>query len=139
MKREELNPEEIFKQFSTVMYEWNLMCIDLKKSQEDYTVIREKKVTRLNEIYQEYVTDRKRIYGRQASLDFSNPPEYNLETNEILSCTEDGKKAYIEVQEKVGFKLRLRYTLHKKKDGWRVDKRESYDDVFKNKWETIGL
>ena len=139
MKREELNPEEIFKQFSTAMYEWNLMCIDLKKSQEDYTIIREKKAEELNKVYQEYVTDRKRTYGRQASLSFRNPPEYNLETNKILSCEIDEKKAYIEVQETVGFKNKLKYTLQRKKDGWRIDKRESYDDVFKNKWEIASI
>lgn len=68
-----------------------------------------------------------------------NPPEYNLESNNIQSCEIDGKKAYIEVLETVGFKRKLKYTLQKKKDGWRVDKRESYDDVFNHKWEAVSL
>jgi hypothetical protein len=140
MRTEDLSSEEVFKQFSIEMYEWNVLCIELENddSQDEkqkYQSIKGK----LDEIFLEYLTIRKRSTGRQAGYDFSTAhPEYNPETNEILSSVVEGNKAYIEVQETVGFKRKLRYTLHKKKDGWRIDKREHFDE-FENKWRSEGI
>lgn len=140
MRTKEMSPEEVFIQFSNKMYNWNLMCIELDTDESLGKNEKDKKIYEsLNAIFNEYVTIRKRPYGRQSGYSFKTPPEYNLETNEILSSTTEGNRAYIEVQETVGFKRKLRYTLHKKIDGWRVDKRESYDDVFKHKWEIDSL
>ncbi len=135
MRTKEQTAEEVFKAFSKEMYEWNLMCIDLDSNDAmDESEKDEKIKSELDRIFEEYLTIRKRTNGRQAGYNFSTPPEYNPKKNEILSCVIDGKKAYIEVQETDGFQKKLKYTLHQKEDGWRVDKKESYDDVFKNKW-----
>lgn len=130
-----LTPEDVFTRFSTAMYEWNALSLELKKNagmddQQKFDVRKE----RLDSIFAEYVTARKRPNGRQAGYNFRNPPEYNPETNEILLVETDGKKAFIDVQETDGFNRKLRYTLQYKDDEWRIDKREKYDDVFKNKW-----
>lgn len=134
MERKQLSPTDILKGFITSMFKWNVACQEIDKVAGKFYQQREYVLKQLNEIYSEYLTVKERKNGRQASLSFSNPPEYNLSTNEILSCTEDGKKAYIEVQETVGFKEHLKYTLHKKNDGWRIDKREAYNE-FDDKWE----
>jgi len=126
-------PLVILRKFINEMYQWYTMCQELEKNSEFYEQ-REKVSERLNAIFSAYLTIRDRKYGRQVSLSFGNPPEYNLATNEILSCTIDNKKAFIEVQETVGFKNKLKYTLCLKKDGWRIDKKEIYDE-FDDKWE----
>ncbi|NDV66709.1 NTF2 fold immunity protein [Bacteroides sp. 224] len=137
MENIESTAQDVFLRFSQAMYEWNILSLELKRndsmSDDEKIIIRKEK---LDKIFEEYCTIRKRTYGRQAGYNFKNPPEYNLETNNILSSVVEGNKAFIEVQETVGFNRKLKYTLHKKADGWRVDKREVYDDVFKNKWIT---
>ena len=120
------------------MFEWNTFCQELDQTPKEFYKQRENVLERLNKIFNEYLTLKDRKQGRQASLCFSNPPEYNLATNEILSCEENGKKAYIEVQETVGFKERLRYTLQLKTDGWRIDKKEAYNE-FEDKWQRRTL
>jgi hypothetical protein len=138
IKNQELTANEVFSQFSEAMYHWNLMAIKMKEENMLYNIRVEKMRADINEIFDKYVTQRKRTYGRQNGITFSNPPEYNPATNEIISSSIEDKKAYIEIQETVAFKRKLRYTLHKKKEGWRVDKRESYrksDD----KWDIIPL
>lgn len=134
MKREKLNPTDILKSFIDSMFKWNVKCQELDKTPGEFYKHRERVLSDLNEIFSCYLTLKERKQGRQASLSFSNPPEYNLATNKIVSCKEDPKKAYIEVQETVGFKELLRYTLLKKNDGWRIDKKEAYNK-FDNKWE----
>ena len=135
---QELTAKEVFIQFSEAMYAWNIRAIKMKEENIPYNVRFEQKGAELIEIFDKYVTKRKRVYGDPSSRSVGDPPEYNPATNEILSCTEEGKKAYIEVQETVGFKLKLRYTLHKKHEGWRVDKREVYRKI-ENKWEVKSL
>jgi hypothetical protein len=135
---QELIVKEVFIQFSEAMYTWNIKAIEMDKEKLPHNVLFEKKGADLIEIFDKYVTKRKRVYGDPSSRNVRNPPEYNPATNEIISCTVEDKKAYIEVQETVGFKLKLKYTLHKKKEGWLVDKREVYRK-FENKWEVISL
>jgi hypothetical protein len=138
IKNQELTANEVFSQFSEVMYQWNLMAIKMKEENMPYNVRVEKMKSDINEIFDKYLTQRKRTYGRQTGPHFSNPPEYNPATNEIISCNIEDKKTYIEVQETVGFKRKLRYTLQKKNDEWRIDKRESYGKSD-DKWDIIPL
>lgn len=135
METNTIAPREVFERFSKAMYAWNLLCLELKKNNEldDETKLTRRK-EKLDEIFDKFVTVRQRANGRQAGYNFRNPPEYDPLTNEIVSEEIDGNKAFIEVQESVGFNRRLRYTLHYKTAEWRVDKRERFDDVFKNKW-----
>jgi len=135
---QELTAKEVFIQFSEAMYAWNVRAIKMKEENLPDNVRFEKQGAELIEIFDKYVTKRERVYGDPSSRNVRNPPEYNPATNEIISCMEEDKKAYIEVQETVGFKLKLRYTLHKKKEGWLVDKREHFRKS-KNKWEVIPL
>lgn len=140
MRPTEMSPEEVFDAFSEQMYRWNLMCIALEDDDDLSDEEKDEKIeNELNEIFDEYVTVRKRTHGRQKAYSYECPPEYNPETNKVASSTTDGNKAYIEVQETDGFNRKLRYTLHHKEDGWRIDKRESYDDVINRKWEIIEL
>ncbi len=134
----ELTPNEVFNQFSEAMYNWNLEAIKMKQENVPYDVRVEKMKSEIDKIFGRYVTIRKRTYGRLNAPTFSNPPEYNSATNEIISCVIEEKIAYIEVQETIGFKRKLKYTLQKKKDGWRIDKRESYRKS-ENKWEIVPL
>lgn len=138
MNSNELTPQEVFNQFSEAMYAWNVRAIKMSEENIPYKIRGEKKDLEMNEIFDKYVTKRKRVYYSPNNRHVSNPPEYNPATNETISCTIEDKKAYIEVQETVGFKRKLRYTLHKKKEGWLVDKREVYRKL-ENKWEVCGL
>ena len=135
---QELTAKEVFIQFSEAMYAWNVRAIEMDEENLPHNIRFEKMTIDLIEIFDKYVTKRKRVYGDPSSRSFKNPPEYNLATNEILSCTVEEKKTYIEVQESVGFKRKLRYTLHKKKEGWLVDKREVYRRL-EDKWEGLSL
>jgi hypothetical protein len=132
MKENRTNPEETLKSFISSMYNWNTICIELDKIPGEFHKQRDKLLEKLNQVFCEYITKKDRKYAQQ--LSYSDPPEYNLATNEILSCLIDGKKAFIEVQETVGFKEKIKYTLHQKNDGWRIDKKEAYNE-FDNKWE----
>jgi hypothetical protein len=125
-------PLEILKAFINERYQFNTACQELNKIPGEFYKQREGLLENLDKIFEKYLTLRDRIYAR--SLTISTPSTYNLETNEILSCNIDNKKAYIEVQETVGFKKKLKYTLHLKKDGWKIDKKETYVKS-KNKWE----
>jgi hypothetical protein len=131
-----LTPKEVFERFGEAAYQWNLRAIQMKAENAPYNIRAEKAKFELNEIFEQYVTQRKRAYVRGAN--FGTPPEYNAATNKMLSVTVEDKKAFIEVQETVGFKRKLRYVLHKKKDGWRVDKREPYSKS-EDKWDAIPL
>lgn len=134
MKADRTNPEETLKGFIDSMYKWNSMCQEIDKIPHEFHNQRGIIAEKLNEIFAEYLTVKDRKYGRQAGgPSFSTPSEYNLDTNEILSCKIDGKKAFIEVQETIGFKEKLKYTLHLKGNEWRVDKKEAYDE-FDEKW-----
>ena len=134
---QELTAKEVFIQFSEAMYAWNVRAIESDEENLPHNVQFEKKEAELIEVFDQYVTKRKRVYG-YPTRSVKNPPEYNLATNEIISCTVEDKKAYIEVQETVGFKRKLKYTLHKKKEGWRVDKREVFRKL-EDKWESLFL
>jgi hypothetical protein len=124
---------DVLKKFIDAMYKWNSMCQEIDRTLHEFYKQKSMISEKLNEIFTEYLTVKDRKYGRQASLSFSTPSEYSLDTNEILSCKMDGKKVFIEVQETVGFKNRIKYTLHLKKDKWLIDKKESFDE-FKDKW-----
>ena len=127
------NPLDVLKGFIDEMFQFNESVgkawADNKFDPErDEKLLEDKKV-----IFSKYLTDKERVYSM--SLSHSTPSTYNLETNEILSCNIDGKKAYIEIQETVGFKNKIKYTLHLKKDGWRIYKKEAYLRL-KDKWES---
>jgi hypothetical protein len=125
-------PVKILKKFINERYEFNEKGKKLDDDKYD-PELNKKLLEELKEIFEKYCTKKERKYSN--CLVLSTPSEYNLETNEILSCKIEDKKSYIEVQETVGFKNKFRYTLNLTKDGWRIYKREMYDDVFKNAWE----
>ena len=128
----EKEPLEVLKEFINEMYQWNMMCQEIDKIPKEYYNQRNMILEKLNGIFLNYLTVKDRKYAQQ--LSYSNPPEYNLATNEILTCNVENKKAYIEIQETVGFKNKIKYTLHLKNDGWRIDKKEWWDE-FDNKWK----
>ena len=125
-------PLEVLKEFINEMYQWNMMCQEIDKIPKEYYNQKNMILEKLNGIFLNYLTVKDRKYTQQ--LSYSNPPEYNLATNEILTCNVENKKAYIEIQETVGFKNKIKYTLHLKNDGWRIDKKEWWDE-FDNKWK----
>ncbi|MDR1341228.1 MAG: RhsIA family immunity protein [Prevotellaceae bacterium] len=129
---------DVLKKFIDAMYKWNSMCQEIDRTPHEFYKQKGMISEKLNEIFIAYLTVKDRKYGRQASLSFSTPPEYNPGTNEILSCKMDGKKVFIEVQETAGFKNRIKYALHFKKDKWLIDKKESFDE-FKDKWVRQNL
>ena len=128
----EKEPLEVLKEFINEMYQWNMMCQEIDKIPKEYYNQKNMILEKLNGIFLNYLTVKDRKYTQQ--LSYSNPPEYNLATNEILTCNVENKKAYIEIQETVGFKNKIKYTLHLKNDGWRIDKKEWWDE-FDNKWK----
>ena len=126
------NPLDVLKGFMNEMYQFNETGKKLNSEkrfdpERDEKLLEDKKI-----IFSKYLTNKERKYSM--SLHWSTPSEYNLETNEILSCNIDGKKAYIELQQTVGFKLKIKYTLHLKQDSWRIDKKETYRKS-EDKWE----
>ena len=127
--KENNEPVEILRNFIDERYKFNEKLRSLK----NWVPEQDKLLEELRNIFEKYCTTKERKYSN--GLTASNPSKYNLKTNEILSCQIDGKKAYIEVQETVGFKNKIKYTLNLTKDGWRIYKKEMYDDVFKKKWE----
>jgi hypothetical protein len=130
--KETEEPLKILKGFIDERYKHNEKGKKLTEDKYD-PELNNKLLEELINIFEKYCTKKERKYSNY--LVWSTSSDYNLETNEILSCTIEDKKAYIEVQETVGFKNKFRYTLNLTKNGWRIYKREMYDDVFKNSWE----
>lgn len=90
----------------------------------------------LLEIYNKYLTQKDRKYGREHNLACRIPPEYDTDTESIESTEEIGKNKYViytlstQMKEYV---VKYRYTLKFIKQEWRIDKKEIFD-IFKDKW-----
>jgi hypothetical protein len=76
----------------------------------------------MNAVFAEFCTPRKRPYGRNGA--FSNPPEYDPETETILEVIEDSsRRVRIITQQATGFKNKCQYVLLKQKGQWYIDNR----------------
>lgn len=64
-------------------------------------------------------------------MSVSFPPDYDPENDEILDVEVIKNKATVIVQKHTGFKNKYRYTLHFKNNEWRIDKKEWFDDKWK--------
>lgn len=128
------NAKQVLKEFIVAMnrcevHFYPLLASDSGNDDEVFSQMREE----LNAIFAKFCTQRERKYGRQAGLACMEPPEYSPD-EEILK-TEELKKnrVVIYTQQKTGVEDQFRYTLHHKKDGWRIDRKEVYDE-FEKKW-----
>ncbi|GCW61474.1 TPA: NTF2 fold immunity protein [Escherichia coli] len=126
MKEEMLN---VFDSFSKEMNEWEVSYYNSRQNDRsgDKTSFREK----LDAIFNKYCTSKERKYGRQVAMSVSFPPDYDPENDEILDVEVIKNKATVIVQKHTGFKNKYRYTLHFKNNEWRIDKKEWFDDKWK--------
>lgn len=133
------NAKEVLKEFIVAMNWWEthfypLLASDSGNHDEVFAQMRKE----LDAIFAKFCTPRERKYGRQAALDCGDPPEYSPD-EEILKTEELKKnKIIIYTQQKTGVEYQCRYTLHHKKDGWRVDRKEVYSN-FEKKWRKESL
>ncbi|MCX8747724.1 MULTISPECIES: NTF2 fold immunity protein [Snodgrassella] len=131
----------ILKNFILAMNKWEGYCeplTELIENGEDEEPLQNKMRSELNDIFNQYCTDKKRKYGRQVSLDCGYPPEYSPD-EEILKIEELSKnKLLILTKQHTEFKNQFRYTLVYKNKEWRIDKKEVFDK-FDNKWEKYAL
>lgn len=87
----------------------------------------------LDAIFAKFCIPRERKYGRQVALDCGDPPEYSPDEEVLKTEKLKGNKVVIYTQQKTQVEDQFRYTLHHQKAGWRVDRKEVYDE-FAKKW-----
>src|SRR5690606_3807366 len=119
--------KQLLLNFFSQMYSWELKNINC-----EYTSKEESKLD-LDKVFSELCTIKERKNGRQISLNYRNPPEYDSETQIIRNVIIDGKKAVIETERTVGLGGIYRYHLIEKNGEYRIDKKEMYDS-FDKKW-----
>lgn len=126
MKDEILN---IFNSFLKEMNEWEVSYYNSRQNDRsgDKAPYREK----LDAIFNKYCTIKDRKYGRQTAMSVSYPPDYDPENDEILDVDVNKNRATVVVQKHTGFKNKYRYTLHFKNNEWRIDKKEWFDEKWK--------
>lgn len=87
----------------------------------------------LNKIFSDHCTKKERKTGRQVSLNFRNPPEYDPANQCIKFAHSENKKIIIETERTVGLKGKYRYHMIEKENTFKVDRKEMYDS-FEKKW-----
>src|SRR5690242_15468809 len=91
------SPVQILYEFMATMNQW-----ECEAYQESQQILREggswatkgqKDLARMNQIFDQYCTAKKRSYGRQGS--FRHPPEYDPETEQVLEVVEESKRRVV--------------------------------------------
>lgn len=93
----------------------------------------------LQQIYNTWLTPKKRITGRLSGPNVGCPPEYDPQTELIEKLEENEKNKliiYTNSEQIPGFKEQFRYTIKNYKSEWKIDKKERYSVVNK-RWENI--
>ena len=128
-------PVDVLRSFINEMRGLHIIGQKFKKINE-YFANRDILLADQRKIFSKYLTIKTGRYLQD--IDMPIIQEYNIETNKILSCIIENRTAYIEVQETEGFKDKLKYTLQLETDGWKIDKKESFDK-YEKKWKEIIL
>jgi hypothetical protein len=97
----------------------------------------------LQPIYQKYVTEKDRKSGIMSNPSAGYPTEFDPDAEKIIgSELSSTKKVVLETQwthpNVPVMTEKNRYTLVKKEDQWRLNKKERFDNI-KNKWVTRAL
>lgn len=124
-----INAEIVLKEFITRMNGWELKYYTLFRD-EGMTAHKDAAKRELDDIFNFLCTKKERKQGRQVSLSCGEPPEYSL-NEEVLSCELNKNKGVFITQQHTGFKNKYRYTLLFKNNEWRLDKKEWFDDKWR--------
>ncbi len=90
---------------------WNTFC--------------QERLDALQEIFEEHCTAKHRKYGRTAAFSCGNPPDYDLQTEEIVSVEIPTKSRIVVETKKTGvFRKRCQYVLLKERDKWLLDNKK---------------
>ena len=128
--------------FASAMADWERNCLAQERHSPtdhlDRNEIHERhraQSAACQAIFDRHCTNRPRPYSRPESPQFRDPPEYAPGHFQIERVEFD-KSRRILAYTAEGPHGRLRFTLVKKKDGWRVDQRELWDA---SGWTSTGL
>lgn len=128
------DPQSVFLAFCTAMNAWERECWK-RRNEPDIQAEQARGLAAMNQIFAEFCTPKERKYGRLGS--YSNPPEYDPNSEAILAVDVKGKKAFIETQQSTGFSHRCKYTLMLLDGRWLVDNKQWMD--HEGKWCRCGL
>jgi hypothetical protein len=128
--------------FAAAMAEWERDCLaqerHLPVERLDRNEVHERHEAQratCQAIFDRHCNNRPRPYSRPESPQFRDPPEYAAEQF-CIERAEFDKSRRIHAYTTDGPHGRFRFTLVKKKDGWRVDQREVWDGKT---WSSTGL
>ena len=132
------NAEKTLKSFIFRMNKWEKYFGELIKDKEGITSKEEDETMKkeLEIIFSLFLTDRNRKYSRLQSMGAMVPPEYgeNEEILDIRYINKNEKRASIITLGDNPFKEKNRYTLKLCENGWRIDKKERFDE-YEKKWK----
>lgn len=117
-------PESIVMAFIRAMNEWEQQAWDASRKARltpDPESYWPEVTARLDRVFAEFCTPRKRPQGREES--FQKPPEYDPNTERILGCETKGDKAHVDTERQAPLLdggLR-RYVLHLRSGKWLID------------------
>jgi hypothetical protein len=123
-------PREVLLSFIKAMHDWENEAWEASRrarNEADPAAYIAHVQQRMNDIFTEYCTAKKRSYGRLGS--FQHPPEYDPGTEQILQVVEESpRRVLIHTQQQTGFGNHCQYVLIKQRGEWRIDNRRIVHD-----------
>ncbi|MGC7559051.1 NTF2 fold immunity protein [Pasteurella sp. PK-2025] len=135
-KNLEINQENLVKEFFinfiNAMNAWERE-FNLSKSNSHNTL-----KFKLEEIFKQYCTNKRRKYGRPEVLYSEDPPEYDINEYIIESIELNDEKFIIYTKQKNKFQDRFRFFILQKNGQFKIDKKERFSKL-NEKWVKYNL
>jgi len=130
------DPASVVEAYIVSMNRWEIeswKAMRSVKESDDPSSYQDEVKRKEKEIFEYFCTKKERKYGRQGS--FQKPPEYDPESEKILSTTivEDRKAAIVETErDSVLGGGTYRYKLYRREGKWLID---NLKHEYEGKWE----
>ena len=118
--------------FMEAMYGWDIKYYELLT--QDFEAHKSLAKQDLTYIYDIYLINKERKFGREAAVNASSPPVFDPNTESVIKCEVlDNKTVLIYTKQGAGFKFDCRYRVKVIKGEWRIDKKEIFS-AYEKKW-----
>lgn len=91
----------------------------------------------LSGIFERWCHPKSGSRNRLASLDCSDPPEYEPDGRTIAGVSATAPNIAFDVIQTTGLKSKFKFSLKKTKEGWKISKKEIF--TYDGKWKNGGL
>jgi hypothetical protein len=118
-------PEQVLKRFFAAMRQWEMDCAArdrrVDKDEISHDRARDECVAALKAVFAQFCTTWEKPRRAQGGYQYSTPPSYNPEGEQILNVERKGGRVIIQTQETTtGYNHRCVYTLVETENGWRI-------------------